>query len=107
MQGTGQLPPVVGQMVSVTVGQLPDQAMVAEETQMPAHASRELPVSSSGAPRGGAEFLPQSGIGDARDGEAWVADGVQEFAIFAAEVQSANTTAIDGYFIFPSLILNK
>ena len=70
--------------------------MVAEETQMPAHASRELPVSSSGAPRGGAEFLPQSGIGDARDREAWITDGLKEFAIFPADVQGANATTLLG-----------
>ena len=59
---------------------------------MPADASGELSVGSSGTPGGRAEFFAQSGIGDARYGEAWIAYGLQELAIFAAEVQSPNIT---------------
>ena len=77
VQGAGQLPAVVGEMIPVTVGELADQAVVAQEAEMPADTGRKLLIGSTGAPWRSGKALTESGIGDARDGESRIADGLE------------------------------
>ena len=96
MQRGGQLVALVGQMVSVAMGHLADQAVIAQEAQMPTDASRELMLGSSAGPGGPRELLAQTGIADARNGEARVTDRLNQGAIFAAQVQGTDPTALLG-----------
>ena len=90
------MPALVGQVVAVTVGEFADKAMIAQEAKVPTDASGELLVSTPSTPEGAAEFLAQTGIGDARDGEGRIAEGLEQQTVFATEIQSADPAALMG-----------
>jgi len=68
--------------------------MIAQEAKVPTDASGELLVSTPSTPEGAAEFLAQTGIGDARDGEGRIAEGLEQQTVFATEIQSADPAAV-------------
>ena len=53
-------------------------------------------LGSSGGPGGPRELLAQTGIANARNGEAQVTDRLKQGAVFAAQVQGADPTALVG-----------
>ena len=61
---------------------------------MAADAGGELFVGSSGAPGGGSKLLAQGGIGNTGYGERWIADGLKELSVFAADVQRTDTPTV-------------
>ena len=65
VQRGGQLSASIGEVVTVTVGHFPNQAVITQEAEMASDAGGKLFVGSTGAPCGGTELLAQNSIGDA------------------------------------------
>ena len=51
IEGGGELPALVAQVVAVTVGEFADKAMIAQEAKVPTDASGELLIGAAGTPR--------------------------------------------------------
>ena len=68
------MPPLVREMVALTIGDLAHKAMIAQKAKVPTYASGKLPVGTAGTPRCIAKQVAQTGVGDARDREGRIAE---------------------------------